>query len=90
MVEAIKGAYHPRNPTTKDFYRLVEDHAENLEAIYPEKYERAFGFLRPVVKNTMDRYLESCHSAAMRLGEEAASMKMDSRGFVAGIAGTTI
>jgi hypothetical protein len=58
MAEAIKGFYSPRNPTTKDFYRLVEDHAENLEAIYPEKYERVFGFLRPVVKTTMDRYLE--------------------------------
>jgi hypothetical protein len=58
MAEAIKGLYRPRNPTTKYFYRLVEDHAGNLEAVYPEKYERVFGFFRPVVKTTMDRYLE--------------------------------
>ncbi len=43
-------AYQPRNPNASAYYRYVEDHFEQLEAVRDDRYHYRFGFWRPHVK----------------------------------------
>ncbi len=51
--------YQPRNPKASAYYRCVEDHFEQLEAVWDERYQRRFGFWRPYVMDVIQRYLAS-------------------------------
>jgi hypothetical protein len=39
-------------------YRLVEDHFHELERIWDERYERDYGFWRPVVRQVVEQFLD--------------------------------
>jgi hypothetical protein len=51
--------YQPRNPKASAYYRCVEDHFEQLETVWDERYQRRFGFWRPYVMDVIQRYLAS-------------------------------
>ena len=51
--------YQPRNPKASAYYRCVEDHFEQLETVWDERYQRRFGFWRPYVTDVIRRYLAS-------------------------------
>jgi hypothetical protein len=57
MGECVRGVYRPRNPGKTGFYRLVWGHYEEFERAYPERYERVFGYFRPVIGDVVRRYL---------------------------------
>jgi ribosomal protein S27E len=57
MAECAKGVYRPRRPRETAFYRLVEEHYERFEQVYPERYEDRYGFFRPVIRETVYKYL---------------------------------
>jgi hypothetical protein len=44
----------PREPA---FHRLVEEHYERFEQVYPERYEDRYGFFRTVIRATVYKYL---------------------------------
>ena len=50
--------YQPRNPKASAYYRCVEDHFEQLEAVWDERYQRRFGFWRPYVTDVIQRYFD--------------------------------
>ena len=49
--------YRPRKPHLTPFYQCVQDHYETLEQVYPERFEKRYGFWRPYLKEVMIRYL---------------------------------
>ena len=51
--------YQPRKPKASAYYRCVEDHFEQLETVWDERYQRRFGFWRPYVMDVIRRYLAS-------------------------------
>ncbi len=51
--------YQPRNPKASAYYRCVEDHFEQLETVWDERYQRCFGFWRAYVMDVIRRYLAS-------------------------------
>ncbi len=53
--------YQPRNPKASAYYRCVEDHFEQLETIWDERYQSRFGFWRPYVTDVIHRYLDCGH-----------------------------
>jgi hypothetical protein len=57
MAECAKGVYRPRRPRETAFYHLVEEHYEKFEQVYPERYEDRYGFFRPVIRETVYKYL---------------------------------
>ena len=57
MAECAKGVYHQRRPRESAFYRVVEEHYERFEQVYPDRYEHRYGFLRPVIRETVYKYL---------------------------------
>ncbi len=50
--------YQPRNPKASAYYRCVEDHFEQLETVWDDRYQRRFGFWRPYVTDVIQRYLD--------------------------------
>ena len=45
------GFYRPRQPWKSPLYRLVEDHFDEFERVYPDRYQERYGFWRPVVSS---------------------------------------
>jgi len=50
--------YQPRNPKASAYYRCVEDHFEQLEAVWDDRYQSRFGYWRPYVTDVIQRYLD--------------------------------
>ncbi len=51
--------YHPRNPELSPLWKLLNNHYDSFEQDYEEKFERKYGFFRPVVREVVREYL-SC------------------------------
>ena len=52
------GLYRPRRPESSAYYQCVEDHFEEFERVYEERFERAYGFYRPYLSSVIYRYLD--------------------------------
>jgi transposase-like protein len=50
--------YHPRNPRATALYAVIEDHLEEFIRVYDDRYQKEFGFWRPVIQEVMEKYLE--------------------------------
>ncbi len=50
--------YRSRNPKASAYYRCVEDHFEQLETVWDERYQRRFDFWRAYVTEVIHRYLD--------------------------------
>jgi len=48
----------PRNPKASAYYRCVEDHFEQVETVWDDRYQSRFGFWRPYVTDVIRRYLD--------------------------------
>ena len=55
MGECVPGVYRPRSPKGTAFFRLVAERYEEFEEAYPRRYERAFGYFRPVIGDVVRR-----------------------------------
>jgi len=53
----LQGVYRPRNAQDTALYHLVEDHFDELERVWEERYEREHGFWRPVIRHVVEQYL---------------------------------
>ncbi len=56
--ERIDGIYKPRKPKETAFYNCVENHFEELEAIWDDLYASRYGFWRPYITDVIYRYLD--------------------------------
>ena len=77
-MQALSGVYRPRQPKLTSFYRAIEDHFEPFEQVYPERYEREYGFWRPVVREVLlkdldcgDRHQGFARLRCQQCGEES-------------------
>lgn len=55
---AEAAVYRPRRPQDSTYYQCVEDHFEDFERVYEERFERAYGFYRPYLRSVIYRYLD--------------------------------
>ena len=53
-----QGVYRPRNARASPLYRLVEDRFDELERVWEERYEREYGFWRPVIRHVVEQFLD--------------------------------
>ncbi|MFQ5835444.1 MAG: transposase zinc-binding domain-containing protein [bacterium] len=49
--------YHPRESEASPLWRLFNNHFEDFEECYEERFEREYGFLRPVICEVVYEYL---------------------------------
>jgi hypothetical protein len=62
VAECVKGVYRPRKPRKTAFFRLVSQHYEEFERIYPEKYADTYGYFRPVIAERSAAFAEWLNS----------------------------
>ncbi len=54
----MAGEYRPRHPERTVLYRVLFHHFERFLAEYESRFEREFGFFRPIVEEVVERYLD--------------------------------
>jgi hypothetical protein len=50
--------YRPRNHEASPFFKVVQDHFDAFEKVYPERYQEKYGFWRPVIRTSIDKFLK--------------------------------
>ena len=50
--------YRPRNPEASSFFKVVRDHFDEFESVYPERYQDKYGYWRPVIRTSIDKFLK--------------------------------
>jgi hypothetical protein len=53
-----QGVYRPRNAQNTALYHLVEDHFDELERVWDERYEKQYGFWRPTIRHVVEQFLD--------------------------------
>ena len=53
-----KGVYRARRPKDSALWRLFDQHYEEFEAVYEERFEETYGALRPVVGRVVEGFLK--------------------------------
>jgi len=54
----MAGVYRPRHPERTVLYRVLFHHFDRFLTEYESRFEREYGFLRPIVKEVVERYLD--------------------------------
>ena len=54
----MPGVYRPRHPERTVLYRVLFHYFERFVAEYEGRFERQYGFFRPIVKEVVERYLD--------------------------------
>jgi hypothetical protein len=52
------GFYRPRNYAASLFFKAVRDHFDEFEKVYPEKYQAQYGYWRPVIRTSIDKFIK--------------------------------
>ena len=50
-------AYRPRLPRDSPLWRLLERHYDEFERVYDDRYQKRYGFWRPVIGRTVRKFL---------------------------------
>ena len=50
--------YRPRDHETSPFFRLVRERFDDFESAYPEKYQERYGYWRPVIRSSIDKFMK--------------------------------
>lgn len=50
--------YRPRDHAASPFFKIVRSHFDNFEQEYPEKYQERYGYWRPVIRNSIDKFIK--------------------------------
>lgn len=56
--KSTDNAYTSRNPQNSGYFQCVQNHFEDLEMIWEERYQSQYGFFRPYVREVIYRYLD--------------------------------
>lgn len=54
----MAGVYRPRHPERSVLHRVLSHHFEGFLAEYESRFEREYGYFRPVVKEVVEKYLD--------------------------------
>jgi hypothetical protein len=51
-----ESVYRRRNPQSTQYYQCVEDHFEQFEQAYDDRFAKQYGFFRPYIRRVIYRY----------------------------------
>lgn len=57
VVRGPSGVYRPRRPRASPLYRLINDHFQEFTTVYDERFQRRWGYWRPVVAEVVEKFL---------------------------------
>ena len=50
--------YRTRDPEASPFFALVRNYLNEFEQAYPERFQKRYGFWRPVIRDSIDKFLK--------------------------------
>jgi hypothetical protein len=50
--------YRPRDHAASPFFKIVQQHFPSFEQDYPERFQRTFGYWRPVIRASIDKFIK--------------------------------
>jgi hypothetical protein len=50
--------YRPRNHEASPLFKIVRDRFDHFERAYPERFQAKYGFWRPVIRSSINKFLE--------------------------------
>jgi hypothetical protein len=50
--------YRRRDHEASPFFKVVRDYFDEFELVYPERYQKAYGYWRPVVRSSIDKFMK--------------------------------
>lgn len=50
--------YRPRDHEASPFFKIVRDRFNEFERVYPEQYQERYGYWRPVIRSSIDKFLK--------------------------------
>ncbi len=51
------GVYRPRQPRASPLHQLLDGYFQEFEGVYDERYQKRYGFWRPVITRTVEKFL---------------------------------
>jgi ribosomal protein S27E len=54
----MAGVYHPRHPERTVLYRVLFHHFDRFLTEYESRFEKEYGYFRPIVKEVVEKYLD--------------------------------
>ena len=58
IIFAMAGVCRPRHPERTVLHRVFSHHFDSFVAEYESRFEKEYGFLRPIIKEVVERYLD--------------------------------
>jgi len=58
ITQAAQKVYRPREPDTSPFFKVITSHFDAFERLYPERFQGKYGFWRPVIRSSLDKFLK--------------------------------
>jgi hypothetical protein len=55
----VAGIYRPRQPERTVLYRVLFYYFERFLTEYERRFEKKYGYFRPIIKEVVERYLDS-------------------------------
>ena len=50
--------YRPRDREASPLFQVVREYFTEFEGVYPERYQKAYGYWRPVIRASIDKFLK--------------------------------
>jgi len=50
--------YRPRDHEASPFFKVVRDYFDEFERVYPDRFQRKYGFWRPVIRASLEKFLK--------------------------------
>ncbi|OGJ91477.1 MAG: hypothetical protein A2268_00570 [Candidatus Raymondbacteria bacterium RifOxyA12_full_50_37] len=58
VIQTVQKVYRPREPDNSPFFKVITSHFEAFERLYPERFQGKYGFWRPVIRSSLDKFLK--------------------------------
>ena len=56
-VSRAAAIYRPRRPWASPLWRVLDRHFDEFQRVYDERYQKRYGFWRPVIARTVEKFL---------------------------------
>ena len=50
--------YRPQDHEASPFFKVVRGHFQEFEKVYQERYQERYGYWRPVIRSSIDKFLK--------------------------------
>jgi hypothetical protein len=55
---SVERFYRPRDHEASPFFQLVTERFDEFERVYPDRYQRPYGFWRPIIRASIEKFLK--------------------------------